>query len=225
MTNYVKIISNSITNYAYLIPKNLDIINAIIIPILPGAITGAVIGILVFYFTSWKTEKKLRITKSIVGDALLASFAEEVQNGINLIETLVDLINIYLDNRQKEPNNKFIMPKKFYMMPNKSWDGMKSVSDEILERIIKVSKNIENDIFPPKEIKTHLKNYFEFICSNVNDINKELLSLSGNHVESNYLTDCKTSLSNNLDASRKVLKTLKVLQNKLVKNGNEIFPK
>lgn len=80
---------------------------------------------------------------STLGVAIMESLLEEVINGINIMR-----------NQQLNP------------LPVKSWDGVKTISDDILLRIIAVSKDVQPIDFPPREIRIHCKNYFEHMSDN-----------------------------------------------------------
>lgn len=235
MTNFVAIISNGITNYVRLIPKNFSLFDDIIIPILPGAITGVIIGILVYLTTSWVSQRRIKITKSIVGDALLASFADEVQTGLKIMNDINNYLITYKGG---------MLQGVALILPDKSWEGMKSIPDDILERIIlvadkgvieilrlhKLGTPIEEHneepepLFRPKFIKIHLKNYFEFICPQMNKFIFKLLHStysSANSALDKDIKYCKTII----EETNKVLNTLHHIRIKLLENSEILFPK
>ena len=80
---------------------------------------------------------------SILGVAVMESLLEEVKNGIDIMNNL-----------------------RSATLPVKSWDGTKTVSDDVLLRIIAVSEYIRPSGFPPREIRIHCKNYFEHMSTN-----------------------------------------------------------
>jgi hypothetical protein len=80
---------------------------------------------------------------STLGVAIMESLLEEVKTGISIM------------------GNQRLTP-----LPVKSWDGVKTVSDDVLLRIIAVSEHIRPVGFPPREIRIHCKNYFEHMSTN-----------------------------------------------------------
>ena len=80
---------------------------------------------------------------SILGIAVMESLLEEVKNGIDIMNNLQSAA-----------------------LPVKSWDGTRTVSDDVLLRIIAVSEYIRPAAFPPREIRIHCKNYFEHMSTN-----------------------------------------------------------
>lgn len=80
---------------------------------------------------------------STLGVAIMESLLEEVNNGIDIMR------------------NRRLVP-----LPVRSWDGVKTVSDKVLLRIIAVSKGVSQSGFPPREIRIHCKNYFEHMSCN-----------------------------------------------------------
>lgn len=57
-------------------------------------------------------------------------------------------------------------PKFIERLPRGSWSGMQTISDDVLERLLCLSKGKNNRGFPIREIRIHLKNYFEHIAVN-----------------------------------------------------------
>jgi hypothetical protein len=105
------------------------------------------IPIAVAAVTYWLFKKNDEYIKrrqySTLGVAIMESFLEEVNNGIEIMR-----------DQQAIP------------LPVKSWDGLKTISDDVLLRIIAVSKDIRPISFPPREIRIHCKNYFEHMSGN-----------------------------------------------------------
>jgi len=77
------------------------------------------------------------------------------------MEEVITGYNILLDAKNKKP-----IPGS---LPAKTWSGMQTISDDVLLRIIAVSKDEKpyRQLHPIK-IRTQCKNYFEFIVGNFN---------------------------------------------------------
>lgn len=54
-------------------------------------------------------------------------------------------------------------------MPVSAWEGMETIPDNVLLRIIAVSKEVHAKGFPLENIRVHCNNYFTYICGTVND--------------------------------------------------------
>lgn len=106
-------------------------------------ITPIAVAVLTYWLFKKNDEYIKRRQHSTLGVAIMESLLEEVNNGIAI-----------MSNQQLTP------------LPVKSWDGVKTISDDVLLRIIAVSKNTKPDGFPPREIRIHCKNYFEHMSAN-----------------------------------------------------------
>lgn len=103
-------------------------------------ITVAIITYLLFRkLDEWKRRRSY----SKLGIVILESLIEEVKRGLEMIKA-------------PEANS----------LPRKSWYGMTTIPDEVLLRIIEVSKKITPISFNLREIRIHTKNYFEHMCLN-----------------------------------------------------------
>ncbi len=94
-------------------------------------------------------EWKKRRSYSKLGAVIVESLIEEVKTGMEIL------------NDAQNPAKTSTNP-----LPKKSWNGMTTIPDDVLLRIIEVSENVIPRGFPPIEIMSHCKNYFEFITFN-----------------------------------------------------------
>lgn len=81
--------------------------------------------------------------------------------GVAIIETLIGEINIGIEIlRKNEP----------HALPNSSWQGMETVPDNVLLRIVALDNGYAqpSDRWPVSSIRLHCKNYFVYICGNAN---------------------------------------------------------
>lgn len=95
-------------------------------------------------------EWRKRREQSILGSVIIDSIIEEVKGGQEII------INTLTAEDFMDPR----------VPPRKSWDGMSTIPDDVLLRIIATTKNVRPKSFPPREIRTHLKNYFDHMLTN-----------------------------------------------------------
>ena len=113
---------------------------------------------------------KERRNQSILGAVIIESMIEEVEIGY-------DYINKTLTSEDHMHPG---------IPPRKSWNGMNTIPNEVLLRIIATTKNIKPKSFPPRQIRTHCKNYFDHMLTNW-DTAKNTISLTPfDYVKSNY---------------------------------------
>ncbi len=165
------------------------------------------VGILAFIasnsISTWRTRKK----QSLLGTAICASLIEEIKNGINIMKAVQTAMN-----GQSQIAGS---------LPRKSWNGMNTISDDILERLLCISEKKDNRGFPIKEIRIHLKNYFDHMCPNFDNIINAINS-GGNWQQQAqiYLVQGKY-----IEAAEKVLFMLEDAQSFLDNNRKSKFPK
>lgn len=131
---------------------------------------------------------------SILGIAIIDSLLEEVQSGLAILQNQQELL-----------------------LPVKSWDGMSTIPDDVLLRIIATSKNVQPRHFPPKEIRIHCKNYFEHMSASWK-----------NALSSNFRQDDMQRLvtDGHFDqAAQGVITMLNQCKEFLELNAKRIFPK
>jgi hypothetical protein len=114
----------------------------VLFPLLVGGLTY----LLVAKLDEWKKRRSY----SKLGAAIIESLIEEVKTGIAILD----------DVQNPQPT---ATPS---LLPKKSWNGMTTIPDEVLLRIIEVSDKVIPKSFHPREIRIHCKNYFEHITSN-----------------------------------------------------------
>jgi len=147
-------------------------------------------------------EWKSRRTFSTLGVLIIESLIEEVSTGLSLMKDVL--------NAKKTLTS-------IALLPNKSWTGMTTISDDVLLRIIKATIKIKPVSFTPRQIRSHCKNYFTHMNSNW-----ELHINSG----PNWRDNTKLLLNGGyLEATEKVLAMLEQTKNQLDKNSKRIFPK
>ena len=109
-------------------------------------------------------EWKKRRDASRLGVAVIDSFLEEIKNGLQMMEAF-----------QKSPPQSVPPGTPVGLMPHHSWEGMQTVSDQVLLRILALfdheteTHETETNDFLCRDIRSHCKNYFENICGNINN--------------------------------------------------------
>jgi hypothetical protein len=138
--------------------------------ILDKALIPFVIGALSYVLFRGLDEMKKRRTFSTLGVIIIDCLLEEVATG--------------LDNIQKTIKNIPFVPLP---MPSKSWSGVNTLPDDVMLRIISVSKDVKPvGSFNPKDIRKHTKNYFEYMCSQWNNF-----IILANVTQPNIITEFK----------------------------------
>ena len=164
---------------------------SIITPIAVSAIT---------YFAFGKVDElRKRRNQSKLGASILHTLAEEVKNGRDFIRKTLDPTNT-------EPPHH---------LPRKSWLGINTINDEVLLRILAVTKGVTDVGFPAFEIRIHTKNYFDHMTPNWDKVCE-------NANPKTYATaECSTYDA----AATGVLDMLNHIEKLLDDNSTKMFPK
>ena len=152
-----------------------------------------------YYLFGLRDEYKKRKNFSKLGVELLSTIIEEVETGRNIIRNTLDPSN------NKYPGN----------LPNKSWSGINTIQDEILLRIFAVSENTPEQGFPAKQIRTHLKNYFEHMIPNWETI----------HTSGKIPSEAAKLWASYDGIATQVLQMLVHVRSLLEQNTKRLFPK
>lgn len=176
----------------------LDITKDILLPLTIGVISY----LLFAKFDQWKIRKK----QSRLGEAVIDSLIEEVRNGIAILENFAtkdELTSHYL--------------------PSKSWNGMQTINDDVLLRIIEVTKDKVPDHFPPREIRIHCKNYFDIMADQWN----HNVALIGKQSHNQTITFASDLINERryLEAAKGVLKMLLQTKILLKENADKLMPR
>ena len=123
---------------------------SILLPILVAIVTY----LLVDRLGEWKTRRN----NCRLGIAILDSLLGEIRTGLKLM-------NSTFEQTQHVP---FQPPSA--LLPTASWSGMQTVPDQVLLRIIAVSKDVAARSFHPSVIRSVCKDYFNHMCTNYNEI-------------------------------------------------------
>ena len=124
---------------------------------LASVVLPMIVAVLTFLASDRLTDGKKRQEQSKLGVAVLQTLEEEIVTGI---ETMKQALAASRDMGALLPPGS--------LMPNKTWSGMQTISDDVFMRLIEVSEGVTSQGFPLRECRTHLKNYFEHIVGNVN---------------------------------------------------------
>lgn len=105
----------------------------------------AAVAIITYVLIKKLDEWHSRRIYSKLGVIIMETFIEEVETGINLMKDVMD-------------NSKALTA--IATLPDKSWEGITTITDEVMLRIIETSKDIAPYHFHPRKIRSHCKNYF-----------------------------------------------------------------
>jgi hypothetical protein len=133
-----------------------ELVVKIILPICVGTVT--------YWLFRYYDEIRKRKDYSKLGVAIIRSFKEEVNTGINIFDEVL--------------SGDFAKQK----VPSASWININTISDEVLLRIVCVSEKVKpNGKLHPRDIRSHTKNYFEHTCPAWNDlISKNIQNIKSN---------------------------------------------
>ena len=175
--------------------------------IIGNLILPVVIGVLAFLashsVSSWRDRKR----QSLLGTAVCDSLIEEIKNGIALMSQTQQALN-----GTQLPTGK---------LPRRSWAGMQTISDQVLERLLCLSQGRQNRGFPIREIRVHLKNYFDHMISNWDQVTDAATQgLRWQDIAQHYLTQGRY-----LEAAHRVLEMTEDARKLLDQNSTKWFPK
>jgi len=156
-----------------------------------------------YFLISKVDELRKRRNYSRLGAAILHSLIEEVQIGRDIISNTLD-----------SNNNTYPAP-----LPRKSWNGINTVPDEVLLRILELAKDAPTVGFPTNEIRTHTKNYFDHMVPNWDTV---IEIMKQKH---NFKEFAKLNFPEYAEAATNVLDMLVHIRGLLLKNSNRAFPK
>jgi hypothetical protein len=158
----------------------------------------------VTYFLFGKVDElRKRKNFSKLGVAIIDTLIEEVESGRNSIRNILD------------PKNN-VIPNP---LPRKSWNGINTITDDVLLRIFAVSKKSKDVGFPAKEVRSHTKNYFDHMVPNWDLVINE--AAQGNDFKSYAIA----TFSTYDQAATGVLDMLNHIKELLENNTKRIWPK
>ncbi len=158
----------------------------------------------VAYFLFGKIDElRKRKSYSRLGASIIHTLIEEVEGGRNTIRNTLDPTNNTIPNP----------------LPRKSWNGINTVPDEVLLRILELAKNTKDVGFPTNEIRIHAKNYFDHMVTNWDQVVK--IAAQGQ----NFKTFAQKRYSSYDEAATGVLEMLKHVKVLLEKNSTKLLPK
>lgn len=180
--------------------------------IVKGIVFPLAVAILGYIAVNRLGEWKDRKNTSILGIAIIDTLIEEVQTGLK----------IYKDTYERAISPGPIPTGLVAtgMPPKSSWDnGMNTIPDQVLLRIIAASRNIAPASFPLVQIRSHCKNYFDIITTNFelaahDQFNREALRSALDPSHEHGL----------MKGTENVLKMLNQAKNVLSDNSKKWFP-
>jgi len=186
----------------YFLSKN------VVLPILIAIITY----VLVDRLGEWKSRRN----DCKLGIAILDSLLGEIRTGLNL-----------MNSTYAQAQQGAVQPP-IGLLPSKTWDGMQTITDQVLLRIIATSKDIVARSFRPRAIRNVCKDYFDHMCSNYNAIINKLLSPPG-MTQQIFCTQLLGLLGPNqgkyLAITQEVIEMLEQTMDLLEQNSKRWFPK
>lgn len=155
------------------------------------------------YFEAKSERRQRKRNESILGMIIADALLEEVETGLTLMRGAL---------AGAKPT-QMLQPLP---LPYKSWDGMNTIPDHVLLRLVAIENSIpkckrSNEGFPLREIRTHCKNYFEHIR----------VSVSTNLFPMNILSEPEY---NYIGATEAVYKMLKEASSLCKSNSTKWFP-
>ena len=181
----------------------VELVRVILLPILIALASYAMVDRL----GEWKKRRQF----SLLGVAIIDTLLEEVLAGtkqMNLAFKATQTLGEPVPNR----------------LPTSSWNGMHTIPDEVLLRIIAASDSASTIGLHPRSIRTHCKNYFAQICTTYNSV------LESPDASGHWRTGLVHLLSDlpqggYISAANEVVAMLEATKSLLSKNAKRWLPK
>jgi hypothetical protein len=174
------------------------------------------VAILTYIVVDRLGEWRKRRMYSKLGVVIMESLQEELRTGIKTMKEAWSAAN---DPHAEAP------PRG--LLPNKSWSGMQTIPDEVLLRILEASSGLKFIGLPPREIRSHCKNFFTHM--NENYQNALNIALARAARKEDWRTELKSMLVGSgepyLEAASSVERLLEETRLLLVRNSHRLMPK
>jgi hypothetical protein len=174
------------------------------------------VAILTYIVVDRLGEWRKRRMYSKLGIVIVESLLEELRTGKKLMQDALSAIN---DPHTQAP------PRG--LLPNRSWSGMSTIPDEVLLRIVEAASGNKSRGLPPREIRSHCKNFFTHMNDNYqNALNGALARAARNE---DWRTELKILLVGSgepyLEAAASVEQMLEETRLLLERNSRRFMPK
>lgn len=169
-----------------------------------GAIFGAIFGTLSNLLLQSKTRRDQWRNYSKLGISIIDSLLEEINNGLKILEG----------------------QQGGALIPTASWDGMDTIPNEVLLRIVAMSERQRSpeSSFPVSSIRIHCKNYFTHISKQFNNAIKQGAKFDFDQTVW-MLGTTVVQFASFLEGTRKVVRMLNDARSLLEENSRRRFPK
>jgi hypothetical protein len=161
-------------------------------------------------------EWRRRKMSSGLGVVIIESLLEEVRTGIQIMQNT--LVAIEDDTSVGPPPGLF---------PHESWSGMLSIPDDVLLRIVETSRGRRFEGFPPRECRSHCKNYFTHMAENYRQVWSRATRLAQERED--WRPELKALLLGPgqpyIEAATGVERMLENIRQLLEGNSRRVFPK
>ncbi len=124
-----------------------------------GSMAAAAVALWISIVGYQREEWRRRRNDSKLGAIIVESLLEEVRNGHKIMQDILQRI-------EKHGCSPVLACKP--LAPIASWEGMKTIPDNVLLRVIATADKVEPRGFPPSQIRIHCKNYFVHMCGTLN---------------------------------------------------------
>lgn len=170
--------------------------------VLTGVLIPCVVAFLTYFVFKLFEERKKHKIDSLLGVEVLTMLIEEVKIGQYLIK-----------NTCKPENN--LIPDS---LPHLCWNGVNTISNDILLRIFEVSKSKSNEEYPEKNIRLYCKDYYEKIIPEWNSAISKVDTIDATY-------NFKIRFGERIATVNELILMLTRVRSLLEKNAEKIFPK
>lgn len=178
-------------------------------------------------------ETERRRNDSILGVAILGGLMEEIKTGQNFMRALAnEITGSSFSYASSGMAGVDAGQESVPQMPVSAWEGMRTIPDHVLLRIVAISDGAKPVGFPVTEVRVHCNNYFVHICGEVNRRVRTLEWQNG-HIASGkntdglrqILCDGPSARDGFLRSARKVFIMLAQARRLLEANARRVDPK
>jgi hypothetical protein len=174
------------------------------------------VAILTYVVVDRLGEWRKRRMYSKLGVVIIESLLEELRTGLRTMKQALSAVN---DPQAKTP------PRG--LLPNKSWSGMSTIPDEVLLRIVEASTGLKSTGLPPREIRSHCKNFFTHMSENYQEALGRAFACAAS--DKDWRTELKGLLVGPgepyIEAAVSVERLLEDTRLLLMKNSRRLIPK
>jgi hypothetical protein len=189
---------------------------ATLIYIIKNILAPISVAVATYYVVNRLGENEKKKNYSRLGIAIIDSLLEEIDTGITVMTAAMNALE-----------DKSIVIPPGSLLPKRSWNGLSTIPDDVLLRILATSAKRSFKGFHPRDCRIHCKNYFGNICETYEYMLNQTVSIAVRGVD--WRPPIKEMLGDDshqyLESTRGVAQMLRDAKQLLEENTKKICPK